>query len=90
MALEAVAQVCGQPDVAQGVYLQPGQMLLINNRKGAHSRTPFTARFDGTDRWLQRLYVRRSLWELRKRLEPITQGLLAWRHFRKLRARVGQ
>ena len=54
MALEAVAQVCGQPDVAQGVYLQPGQTLLINNRKGAHSRTPFTARFDGTDRWLQR------------------------------------
>ena len=61
-----VANVCEQPDIAQRVYLKPGEMLLINNRKGAHGRTAFPARYDGSDRWLQRLYVRRSLWELRK------------------------
>lgn len=65
-ALNAVAQVCEQPDVVQSVYLRPGEVLLINNRKGAHGRTAFPARYDGSDRWLQRLYVRRSLWELRK------------------------
>lgn len=65
-ALEALAEVCGRPDVSQKVFLRPGEMLLINNRKGAHARTAFPARYDGTDRWLQRLYARRSLWELRR------------------------
>jgi L-asparagine oxygenase len=63
-ALAAIKEVC--PDIAQKVFLAPGEMLLINNRKGAHSRTAFEARYDGTDRWLQRLYVRKSLWELRR------------------------
>ncbi|MCZ9346969.1 hypothetical protein NGM37_55640 [Streptomyces sp. TRM76130] len=30
-------------------------------------RTPFTARYDGADRWLQRTYVRRSQWLIRYR-----------------------
>lgn len=63
-ALRAIKEAC--PKIAQSVFLAPGEMLLINNRKGAHSRTAFEARYDGTDRWLQRLYVRKSLWELRR------------------------
>jgi hypothetical protein len=31
--------------------------LLIDNRRAAHSRSPFTARFDGTDRLLRRMMV---------------------------------
>jgi L-asparagine oxygenase len=65
-ALRAVAEVCGSDDVAQAVCLRAGQVLLIDNRKGAHARTAFRARYDGTDRWLQRVYARRSLWELRR------------------------
>jgi L-asparagine oxygenase len=69
-ALDAVEGAFGNPSVAQGVYLKPGEMLLINNRKGAHARSAFVARYDGGDRWLQRLYVRRSLWELRRDSSP--------------------
>lgn len=65
--LGTLREVCGRPGVAQSVCLGPGQLLLIDNRKGAHARTPFVAHYDGYDRWLQRVYVRRSLWELRKR-----------------------
>lgn len=41
--------------------LQPGDLLIIDNQKAMHSRTKFKARFDGTDRWLQRLLVAKSL-----------------------------
>jgi L-asparagine oxygenase len=36
-------------------------LLVIHNRKCAHARSRFEAGFDGRDRWLQRVYVRRSL-----------------------------
>src|SRR5205085_3202828 len=67
--LEAIQDICRQPDVAGGRRLKPGDVLLMNNRKGAHSRTRFAARFDGSDRWVQRVYVRRNLWQLRHRLD---------------------
>ncbi|MGR6998872.1 TauD/TfdA family dioxygenase [Yinghuangia aomiensis] len=37
--------------------LRSGGMLIVDNRRAAHSRTSFTARFDGTDRWLRRTMV---------------------------------
>lgn len=40
---------------------------MINNRKGLHARSQFTARYDGRDRWLQRTYVRRDHWSIRYR-----------------------
>jgi len=43
------------------VELQPGDILLIDNLKAVHGRTAFRARYDGTDRWLQRLLVTRDL-----------------------------
>jgi L-asparagine oxygenase len=63
--LGAVREVSKLPEVSSGVCLRPGDLLLIDNRKGAHARTAFTAFFDGQDRWLHRVYVRRSLWEFR-------------------------
>ncbi|MGQ4363229.1 TauD/TfdA family dioxygenase [Streptomyces sp. SAS_272] len=65
-AMDTLQTVCGQ--VAHSVRLRPGQALLINNRKGVHARSTFTARYDGRDRWLQRTYVRRSLWNVRYRV----------------------
>ncbi|MFQ6392237.1 TauD/TfdA family dioxygenase [Nocardia sp. KC 131] len=38
--------------------LTPGQMLLVDNDVAVHGRVPFTARYDGTDRWLKRVNVR--------------------------------
>jgi hypothetical protein len=43
------------------VILKTGDLLLINNHKAVHGRKPFKARYDGTDRWLQRLLVRKTL-----------------------------
>ena len=42
---------------AHQVRLEPGTALLINNRKGLHARSQFSARYDGRDRWLQRAFV---------------------------------
>lgn len=37
--------------------LVPGDLLVIDNWRAAHSRTSFQPYFDGADRWLQRTYV---------------------------------
>jgi L-asparagine oxygenase len=37
--------------------MERGDLLLFDNRRIVHARTPFTARFDGTDRWLMRSMV---------------------------------
>ena len=70
-ALGSLARACGDERIVQRVCLAPGQILLINNRKGAHARTAFNADYSGHDRWLQRVYARRSLWELRERTTAI-------------------
>ncbi|MEU3446358.1 TauD/TfdA family dioxygenase [Streptomyces thermolilacinus] len=67
-ALSRLQEVCRA--VSHTVRLRPGQALLINNRKGVHARSTFTARYDGRDRWLQRTYVRRNLWDIRYRVTP--------------------
>ncbi len=42
---------------ATGVTLEAGDLLVVDNDLAVHGRTPFTPRFDGTDRWLQRTFV---------------------------------
>lgn len=43
--------------VKQPVKLMAGDLLIIDNRKTAHARSPFTALFDGSDRWIQRTFA---------------------------------
>ncbi|ARF58795.1 TauD/TfdA family dioxygenase [Streptomyces gilvosporeus] len=69
-AFSELQRVCREPEVGQVVALTPGSALLVNNRKGVHSRSRFDAHFDGADRWLQRTYTRRSLWAIRSQLVP--------------------
>ncbi|MEU1984330.1 TauD/TfdA family dioxygenase [Nocardia sp. NPDC019395] len=38
--------------------LRPGELLLVDNDIAVHGRVPFTARYDGTDRWLKRVNIR--------------------------------
>jgi L-asparagine oxygenase len=64
-ALPELQRACRE--VAHEVRLEAGSALLINNRKGLHARSGFVARHDGRDRWLQRTYLRRSLWDIRYR-----------------------
>ena len=43
------------------IVLEAGDLLVIDNTRCVHGRRPFEARFDGTDRWLQRSFVVSSL-----------------------------
>ncbi|MEU7631420.1 TauD/TfdA family dioxygenase [Nocardia sp. NPDC049220] len=38
--------------------LAPGEVLLVDNDVAVHGRVPFTARYDGADRWLKRVNIR--------------------------------
>lgn len=39
------------------VALKPGDLIIIDNRVVAHTRTAFQPQYDGNDRWLQRMFV---------------------------------
>lgn len=43
------------------VVLKAGDLLVINNDNTIHGRKPFQPRYDGTDRWLQRMLVVKTL-----------------------------
>ena len=47
----------GLDKVAISHVMQPGDLLLFDNKRVVHARTPFAARFDGTDRWLMRTMI---------------------------------
>jgi L-asparagine oxygenase len=63
-AVAALSDACQDPQLREDVQLRPGDLLAVNNNRAAHSRSSFPAWFDGCDRWLQRVYVRRSIWPL--------------------------
>jgi hypothetical protein len=42
---------------SHGHELQRGDLLLIDNLRTLHGRTAFRARYDGTDRWLERVRI---------------------------------
>ncbi|MBO0855094.1 MAG: TauD/TfdA family dioxygenase [Nocardia sp.] len=44
--------------VCRCAILDPGELLLVDNDVVVHGRVPFTARYDGTDRWLKRVNIR--------------------------------
>ena len=44
-------------EIKTSVVLEPGDLLVVDNNVAVHGRSPFTARFDGFDRWLQRSFV---------------------------------
>ena len=39
------------------VVLEAGDLLVVDNDVAVHGRSPFSPRFDGCDRWLQRTFV---------------------------------
>lgn len=40
------------------ITLRQGEALVMHNPSTIHGRTPFQARFDGTDRWLKRIMIK--------------------------------
>lgn len=55
------ALVSAVEDNQREVALDRGDYLVVNNHRVVHGRKPFTARYDGTDRWLKRVNVTRDL-----------------------------
>jgi L-asparagine oxygenase len=43
------------------VTIEPGSLLIVDNRHCVHGRSVFNAEFDGQDRWLRRMHIVRSL-----------------------------
>ncbi len=61
-ATEALEGIRAQIERHQvGVELNSGDLLAVDNHRAVHGRSAFKARFDGTDRWLQRTFVVSSL-----------------------------
>lgn len=59
---EALAALEGAlKEVVVDHALEPGDMFVVDNRVAAHARTGFEPRYDGNDRWLQRLFVVQDL-----------------------------
>jgi L-asparagine oxygenase len=54
-ALRALNDATGQCHTS--VALETGDLLIVDNFTAVHGRSPFTPRFDGTDRWVQRSFV---------------------------------
>lgn len=45
----------------QEIVLASGDLLVIDNEKTIHGRKPFQPRYNGTDRWVQRVLVRKEI-----------------------------
>ncbi len=58
-ALEAVHDELDR--VQRPVVVDRGTLLIIDNKVATHARKSFTARYDGTDRWLRKIIVSRGL-----------------------------
>ena len=67
----------------RSVVLDAGDALIINNHDTVHGRTPFTPRYDGTDRWLKRALVLRNL--------PVEakSGIISTTHFGTIIPQLG-
>jgi Fe(II)/alpha-ketoglutarate-dependent arginine beta-hydroxylase len=58
------------------VILQPGDFLFIDNFKTVHGRKAFSARYDGTDRWLKRMNVTRDLRKSRSARASVSSRII--------------
>ncbi|MDJ0384276.1 TauD/TfdA family dioxygenase [Streptomyces sp. G-G2] len=55
----------------RGIVLEPGELIILDNRRTVHGRTGFTPRYDGADRWLRRSF---ALADLRPVLDDLGEG----------------
>ena len=61
-ATDALSELKRAASAAQAsIVLKQGDLLLLDNTLVVHGRSPFSPRFDGTDRWLQRSLIVSSL-----------------------------
>ncbi len=58
-ALQVVRELVNE--AKRDVVIEPGSLLVLDNRRCVHARSDFKAYYDGRDRWLQRMAVVRDL-----------------------------
>ncbi|MDG4794557.1 TauD/TfdA family dioxygenase [Micromonospora sp. WMMD1082] len=58
-AMEALGDALAA--VYRKVVLEPGHLVFLDNRIALHGRSAFEPRYDGRDRWLQRVFVHRDM-----------------------------
>ncbi len=59
---------------AKSVALEPGDLLIIDNRRTLHARGEYCPSYDGTDRWLLRALLLESLWPKRQVADQLVCG----------------
>jgi len=59
MALDKFSKAVSE--CTKEIVLETGDLLVIDNNKTVHGRKPFQPKYDGTDRWVQRMLVRKNL-----------------------------
>lgn len=62
--------------VQQDVVVGAGSLLVVDNYLAVHGRRAFTARYDGTDRWLKKATVTRDLRKSRDSRETAADRVL--------------
>lgn len=55
---ELVQSIKSHPPVS--ICLQPGEAALFCNRMTIHARSRFSPRFDGSDRWIQKIFIQKD------------------------------
>ena len=60
----------------QDLVLRPGDTCFIDNYRAVHGRKPFSARYDGRDRWLKRINVACDLRKSRDKRASAASRLL--------------
>ncbi|MET9348837.1 TauD/TfdA family dioxygenase [Streptomyces termitum] len=55
----------------RGIVLEPGELIVLDNRRTVHGRTGFVPRYDGADRWLRRSF---AVSDLRPVLDDLGEG----------------
>jgi alpha-ketoglutarate-dependent taurine dioxygenase len=56
-ALNRLKEIIEKEHRQTGVLLEKGDLLVIDNSRGLHGRSPFFCEFNGNDRWLQRIHI---------------------------------
>lgn len=64
-------------EVYQSVTLEAGDLLLFDNRRVMHARSPYQPSYDGSDRWLLRALLLESYWKARECVSELALPSLA-------------
>jgi hypothetical protein len=54
--LKKISEILGQKSIEKVVHVEPGDIVILNNKNTVHKRNSFTPQWDGKDRYFIRMY----------------------------------